>query len=201
MSGMTLGGCVGGWKLGLGTSLALGGLVLFGGDYAYAQIKADETLGNERSVVTHDVTIKDLPADRIDGRATRGGNLFHSFSEFNVGKEQRVYFTNPTGIQNILGRVRGVKGEFRVSGRGGLAPNPTETLGSNTGGWVDTRPYTMGAENSSGSAVATVPISSAPAQIVEAQGWIINAKGQVELVAKAANATFSSSLQTPKACD
>jgi filamentous hemagglutinin family protein len=122
---MTLGGCVGGWKLGLGTSLALGGLVLFGGDYAKAQIKADETLGNERSVVTHDVTIKDLPADRIDGGATRGGNLFHSFSEFNVGKEQRVYFANPTGIQNIFSRVRGtnssaILGTLGVQGNANL---------------------------------------------------------------------------------
>jgi filamentous hemagglutinin family protein len=33
--------------------------------------------------------------------------LFHSFSEFNVNNGQRVYFANPTGIENIFSRVTG----------------------------------------------------------------------------------------------
>ncbi|MEH2214365.1 S-layer family protein [Nostoc sp.] len=76
-------------------------------NHALAQITPDGTLGNNFSRRTPNVNIKGLPADRIDGGATRGANLFHSFREFNVEKSQRVYFANPTGIKNILTRVTG----------------------------------------------------------------------------------------------
>jgi filamentous hemagglutinin family protein len=46
-------------------------------------------------------------ADQIDGGATRGANLFHSFREFNVGEGRSAYFSNPAGIENILTRVTG----------------------------------------------------------------------------------------------
>jgi filamentous hemagglutinin family protein len=116
MSGMTLGGCVGSWTLGLGTSLVLGGLVLFGGDYAKAQITPDDTLGKEASVVKPNVNINGQTSDLIEGGATRGPNLFHSFLEFNVGEGRGAYFANPDGIQNILGRVTGT--------------NPSDILGT-----------------------------------------------------------------------
>ncbi|MHC5745455.1 MAG: two-partner secretion domain-containing protein [Nostoc sp.] len=76
-------------------------------NHALAQITPDGTLGNNSSKITPNVNIKELPADRIDGGATRGANLFHSFREFNVKESQRVYFANPTGIKNILTRVTG----------------------------------------------------------------------------------------------
>ncbi|MEH2126740.1 two-partner secretion domain-containing protein [Nostoc sp.] len=46
-------------------------------------------------------------SDRIDGGAIRGSNLFHSFQDLNIGNQQRVYFFNPAGVKNILGRVTG----------------------------------------------------------------------------------------------
>ncbi len=72
-----------------------------------AQIIPDNSLGTERSIVTPNVQHQGGVINRIDGGAIRGGNLFHSFQDFNVGNLQRVYFTNPTGIENILGRVTG----------------------------------------------------------------------------------------------
>ncbi|WP_287254769.1 filamentous hemagglutinin N-terminal domain-containing protein, partial [Moorena sp. SIO4E2] len=74
---------------------------------ALGQITPDNTLGNERSVVTPNVTIKGALADLIEGGAIRDSNLFHSFSDFNVGEMGRVYFANPAGIENILSRVTG----------------------------------------------------------------------------------------------
>lgn len=74
-----------------------------------AQIIPDGTLGDEGSVVTPNVTIEGVTGERIDGGATRGANLFHSFSEFDLNEEQRVYFNNPNGIQNIFSRVTGLK--------------------------------------------------------------------------------------------
>jgi len=70
---------------------------------AIAQITPDTTLGAENSLVTP-TNINSL---RIDGGATRGKNLFHSFSQFNVTDGGRVYFANPAGIDNILTRVTG----------------------------------------------------------------------------------------------
>jgi filamentous hemagglutinin family protein len=67
---------------------------------------ADETLGNERSIVTPQDNIRGVPADRIEGGARRGSNLFHSFREFHVDQGRGVYFNDP-GVENILGRVTG----------------------------------------------------------------------------------------------
>ncbi|OUL20711.1 hypothetical protein BV375_30650 [Nostoc sp. 106C] len=78
-------------------------------NYVNAQIIPDETLNERPSTITPNVNIQGLPADRIDGGVIRGANLFHSFQEFNVGEIQRVYFNNPTGINNILARVTGGK--------------------------------------------------------------------------------------------
>lgn len=69
---------------------------------ANAQIIPDKTLGTEKSTITTQ-NIREL----VGGGAIRGGNLFHSFQEFNVNQGQQVYFTNPAGINNILTRVTG----------------------------------------------------------------------------------------------
>ncbi|MBE9118079.1 filamentous hemagglutinin N-terminal domain-containing protein [Lusitaniella coriacea LEGE 07157] len=99
--------------------LCLLGSVLFGfgSRRAVAQILPDNTLGNESSTLTPNAT--------ITGGATRGSNLFHSFSEFNINNGQSVYFTNPTGIANILTRVTGgnpsnILGTLGVNGTANL---------------------------------------------------------------------------------
>jgi filamentous hemagglutinin family protein len=77
---------------------------------AQAQINPDNTLGSESSRLTPNVPINGASADRIDGGAQRGANLFHSFTQFNINDGQRVYFDNPAGVQNILTRVTGGQG-------------------------------------------------------------------------------------------
>ncbi len=73
------------------------------GDIAQAQIIPDETLGTESSVVAP----LNGQADRIDGGAARGSNLFHSFREFNINEGRGAYFANPAVIENIFSRVTG----------------------------------------------------------------------------------------------
>jgi filamentous hemagglutinin family protein len=90
-----------------------------------AQITPDTTLGTEGSVITPNVNIKDAAADQVDGGAIRGSNLFHSFREFNIQDGQRVYFSNPAEINNILGRVTGnnpsnILGTLGVNGNANL---------------------------------------------------------------------------------
>ena len=94
------------WKIG-GCVAIFGTLLVVGGEIVNAQIVPDNTLGAESSVVTPDVNIQGIPSDQIDGGATRGANLFHSFQDFNVGEGRGAYFANPTGIENILTRVTG----------------------------------------------------------------------------------------------
>lgn len=50
---------------------------------AQNNIVNDDTLGTENSVVTE----ADGTTDEISGGATRGVNLFHSFREFNIGRD------------------------------------------------------------------------------------------------------------------
>jgi filamentous hemagglutinin family protein len=77
---------------------------------AQAQITPDSTLGAESSQLNQNVLINNVLGDKIDGGATRGSNLFHSFSQFNINDAQRVYFANPSGVLNILTRVTGGNG-------------------------------------------------------------------------------------------
>jgi filamentous hemagglutinin family protein len=67
-----------------------------------AQIVPDETLGTESSVIVPSST-----EDIISGGATRGPNLFHSFEDFNVLGNQRVYFLGTEGLDRIFARVTG----------------------------------------------------------------------------------------------
>ncbi len=87
---------------------------------ASAQLIPDTTLGNENSIVNQ---INNLRQD-INGGATRGTNLFHSFQEFNVNSGQSVFFNAP-GISNIFTRVTGsnvsnIFGTLGVNGNANL---------------------------------------------------------------------------------
>ncbi len=92
------------------------------GDYALAQqIVGDNTLGAESSKVTSPIS-GDF---RIDGGATRGTNLFHSFSEFSVPSNGIAFFNNALNIENIISRVTGgsisnIDGLIRTRGAANL---------------------------------------------------------------------------------
>ncbi|MBD1858019.1 MULTISPECIES: filamentous hemagglutinin N-terminal domain-containing protein [Leptolyngbya] len=96
-------------------------VLLLSGAVAQAQIVPDGTLGSERSSIAPRLS----GGDQIEGGAIRGSNLFHSFRDFNVGEGARVYFANPTGIQNILTRVTGktastINGTLGIDGTANL---------------------------------------------------------------------------------
>ena len=89
--------------IGVSSLVIAGVLIASWGESAFAQLVPNTTLGSENSTVTPlTPTI-----DQIDGGATRGTNLFHSFQEFNIDSGGSVYFSNPVGIENILTRVTG----------------------------------------------------------------------------------------------
>lgn len=89
-----------------GSAIVVGNLLLAAKVEAQNAIVPDSTLGIEASVV---VPSTNAPIDVIDGGAIRGQNLFHSFSEFNIGEGRGAYFFSPTAeIQTIFSRVTGV---------------------------------------------------------------------------------------------
>ncbi|MDV2998144.1 MAG: hypothetical protein N4J56_007849 [Chroococcidiopsis sp. SAG 2025] len=95
------------WRLGLVNLLTVvGGSIIFE-PYSLAQVTSDNSLGSENSIVTPTININEVPSDKIDGGAVRGTNLFHSFQEFNIEEGRGAYFTNPSGVENILSRVTG----------------------------------------------------------------------------------------------
>ncbi len=63
-----------------------------------SQIVPDASLGTESSLFTSNL---------ITGGAQRGGNLFHSFAQFNVGDGVRIDFANPTNVDRIFARITG----------------------------------------------------------------------------------------------
>ncbi|MBD2184175.1 two-partner secretion domain-containing protein [Aerosakkonema funiforme] len=78
--------------------------------------------------------------------------------------------------------------QFVVTGKGGLPPSPLEALDSSAT-WVDLRLT----DSSQTGIVGKLPNFHSPSpmsntQIVEAQGWVVNSKGEVELVAQAPTA-------------
>ncbi|MBW4692097.1 MAG: filamentous hemagglutinin N-terminal domain-containing protein [Lyngbya sp. HA4199-MV5] len=85
-----------------------------------AQVIPDATLpAGERSQVTGN------PNVQIDGGARRGGNLFHSFSQFSISTGGSAYFNNAADVQNIFSRVTGgsisnINGLIRANGTANL---------------------------------------------------------------------------------
>ena len=91
----------------------------------------------------------------------------------------------PVDVASLIDR-RCSTGNAQISrfinvGRGGQPPSPSEPLNSSAG-WVDERQIARNTENPS---VLNGDSDNSSDHLVEAQGWVINASGQVELVADA----------------
>lgn len=91
--------------------LGLSALLTLSGRSALAQIIPDASLGLESSVVDP-VLVDGIPVQVIEGGATRGGNLFHSFETFSVPSQTAVFFNNSPDIDRIISRVTGSSGSL-----------------------------------------------------------------------------------------
>ncbi|MBD2181466.1 S-layer family protein [Planktothrix sp. FACHB-1355] len=95
---------------------------------------------------------------------------------------------------------RSKESSFTVTGRGGIPPSPTDAL-ADEATWMDVR--ARGREQESrrvGERSSRSQSKVSNYQIVEVQGWILNSKGEVELVAQVPNTTPHSSGFSQQQC-
>ncbi len=95
-------------------------------------------------------------------------------------------------VAQICPRFPGAKplGEFTITGRGSLPPSPLEALPGTTN---TTKLATLDSNNTH---VSNIVLNEAQNTIVEAQGWVKNDDGSLELVAMASNTTLLSPVVT-----
>ncbi|MGK7876854.1 MAG: filamentous hemagglutinin N-terminal domain-containing protein [Xenococcaceae cyanobacterium] len=99
-------------------------------------------------------------------------------------------------------------GEFIITGRGGVPPNPNETITDNPvlvdlgypSSSITPHNHSSPIENQQQSAVTPQPTDASSKPIVEAQGWIIDANGKVLLTAQAPTVTPHSPGLTTASC-
>jgi large exoprotein involved in heme utilization and adhesion len=120
------------------------------------------------------------------------------FQDFFTGLGLRV---QPEKTLALVGGEVNLEGGvlFAPNGRGGIPTSPTEPLSSNdvVSEWV-----TLDAEEETTEDTETPTHSiSTPKQIVEAQGWIVNERGQVVLVANAPTVSPQTPRQTAPSCE
>ncbi|AUB40475.1 Large exoprotein involved in heme utilization or adhesion [Nostoc flagelliforme CCNUN1] len=91
------------------------------------------------------------------------------------------------------------KSSFTITGRGGLPPNPTTDILPPDlvhVDWISLNPSTREGK----SPPVTIKPTATPKPIVEATGWVMNAKGEVQLIANAPATTPHASWQNPVSC-
>lgn len=146
------------------------------------------------------------PDSSITASSTLGVNGLVEINQLGVDPSKGLVelpenFTDPK--DRIATDCAASKGNsFAITGRGGLPEDPTQALrGRNV--WQDLR-LTNSSNGNLGQ--GRIPPTRALAQnqqpkpLVEATGWVINANGQVELLADVPNATSHTSWQRPADC-
>ncbi|MEG4574526.1 S-layer family protein [Microcoleus sp. N3A4] len=108
-----------------------------------------------------------------------------TFSSFGVNPAQGLVelpqnVVNPAALIAANPCIRGAENEFTVTGRGGVPPSPNDVLSSNSSqfNWVE--PAVGGSQQVEG---LIAPIEVRPTEIIPAQGWVMDDRGQVTLVA------------------
>ncbi|MEG4272224.1 MULTISPECIES: S-layer family protein [unclassified Microcoleus] len=141
-----------------------------------------------------------LPSSDIAAISQSGGPALQgtvTFSTSGVNPAQGLVelpqnVVNPAALIAANPCIRGAENEFTVTGRGGLPPSPHDALSSNSSefNWVE--PAVDGSQQVEGQR-ASIEIGSK--EIMPAQGWVMDDRGQVTLLAYNSG---GASLRSPK---
>ncbi|MEG4070353.1 filamentous hemagglutinin N-terminal domain-containing protein [Microcoleus sp. Pol11C2] len=142
-----------------------------------------------------------LPSSDIAAISQSGGPALQgavTFSSVGVNPVQGLVelpqnVVNPAALIAANPCIQGAENEFTVTGRGGLPPSPHEVLSSNSSqfNWVE--PAVGGSQQVEGP-LASIEVR--PTEIIPAQGWVMDDRGQVRLVAY--NSVGGASILRPK---
>ncbi|MEG4212535.1 S-layer family protein [Microcoleus sp. S13_B4] len=142
-----------------------------------------------------------LPSSDIAAISQSGGPALQgavTFSSVGVNPAQGLVelpqnVVNPAALIAANPCIRGAENEFTVTGRGGLPPSPHDALTSNSTqfNWVE--PAVGGSQQVEGERAS---IELRPTEIIPAQGWVMDERGQVTLLAY--NSGGGASLRSPK---
>jgi large exoprotein involved in heme utilization and adhesion len=97
------------------------------------------------------------------------------------------------------GETASQQSEFVVTGRGGLPPNPSQSLSSDAI-WSDLQAHALLNQPVNSAQTQARKLSPAAEAIVEAQGLVIGANGNIMLVAQASTITPDNSALKPVSC-
>jgi len=89
--------------------------------------------------------------------------------------------------------IRGAESEFTATGKGGVPPSPNDVLSSNSSQFPWVEPAGGGSQQVEGP-LASIEVQ--PTEIIPAQGWVMDDRGKVTLVAY--NSGGGASIRSPK---
>lgn len=185
------------------TGLATGGNITINTDNLVAlensdiNANAEQSFGGRVTIDAHGLfgtSFRDEPTTKSDITATSAlGAEFSGIVEINT--EIDVTSGLIQLPENIVDATKQIdsscrpgeqQSEFIVTGKGGIPPNPIDGI-NDEATWIDLRPL---GEFFSWEKIPN-PVISAPSNVllVEAQGWMINGNGNMELVAKTPTVT------------
>ncbi|MGF2039481.1 MAG: filamentous hemagglutinin N-terminal domain-containing protein [Nostoc sp. CmiVER01] len=132
---------------------------------------------------------RNTPTSESDITATGASSQFNGSVELNTpgidpnsGLVELPAIAVATQVAQVCDRPGYAQSSFTITGRGGLPPNPTKDVlpnGTVEVGWVALKP----SSNSSNPPVTTNSVTTTSERIVEANGWVVNEKGEVVLTA------------------
>ncbi|MEG4850727.1 filamentous hemagglutinin N-terminal domain-containing protein [Microcoleus sp. B5-D4] len=142
-----------------------------------------------------------IPSSDIAAISQSGGAALQgavTFSSVGVNPAQGLVelpqnVVNPAALIAANPCIEGAENEFTVTGRGGLPPSPNEVLSSAGEPFPWVEPAVGGSQQVEGQRTS---LEIRPTEIIPAQGWVMDDRGQVTLVAY--NAGGVASLRSPK---
>ncbi|MEG4342249.1 S-layer family protein [Microcoleus sp. A003_D6] len=142
-----------------------------------------------------------LPSSDIAAISQSGGPALQgavTFSSSGVNPAQGLVelpqnVVNPAALIAANPCIQGAENEFTVTGRGGVPPSPNDVLSSNSSqfNWVE--PAVGGSQQVEDQRAS---IEVRPTEIIPAQAWVMDDRGQVTLVAY--NSGVGASIRNPK---
>ncbi|MFP5275149.1 beta strand repeat-containing protein, partial [Coleofasciculus sp.] len=172
----------------------------FGGDGGNINITAQSIFGLE-------FRPQRTPKSDITASSQFGvdGNVVLNIPDVDPSRDLNPLPSEPIDVRGLVGQVCQAdagfnQSSFVVTGRGGLPPKPNELLRGEAvfADWISLESPASDNDNST----ATLPDKpSQPPTIVEANGWIRDAQGNVILTAEATNVTIESRQVNPPLCE